>query len=122
MRWSEGLRRRGLPIGFVLQDGCEHGLLPPWHLFDAVFVGGSTDWKLGPTAEWIVGEAKARGKWVHTGRVNSRKPINYAKAIGVDSIDGTKYVRWRNHDLDAALADVAAHPQPRLLAAAAVAD
>src|ERR1700755_1756061 len=33
-RWSDGLRRRGLPIGFVLQDGCERGLVPPWHAFD----------------------------------------------------------------------------------------
>lgn len=114
IRWSEGLRRRGLPVGFVLQDGCEHGLIPPWHLLDAVFIGGSTDYKLGPRAAWICGEAKARGKWVHMGRVNSARRIEYAKTIGVDSIDGTKYVRWRDRYLDQAVRDVA-RPHTQLL-------
>ena len=103
MRWSEGLRRRGLPIAFVLQDGCESGLIPPWWALDAVFICGSTEWKLGPQAKWIVGEARARGKWVHMGRVNSEKRLRYAHAIGCDSVDGTKYVRWRDHYLDEAL-------------------
>jgi hypothetical protein len=108
VRWSEGVRRRGLPVGFVLQDGCERGgLVPPWHLLDAVFIGGSTEWKLGAAAEWIVGEARARRKWVHMGRVNSARRISYAKAIGVDSIDGTSYVKWRDRYLDAGLTAVA---------------
>lgn len=120
VRWSEGLRRRGLPIGFVLQDGCENGLIPPWHTFDAIFIGGTTDYKLGPQVEWLCGEARARGKWIHMGRVNSTKRITYAKSIGVDSIDGTKYVRWRDRYLDDALHEVSApHRQPRLQLAAA---
>jgi hypothetical protein len=108
LRWSEGLRRRGLPIGFVLQDSCESGLMPPWHALDAVFVGGTTDWKLGQAARWVVGEAKARGKWIHMGPVNRLRRIEYARSIGVDSVDGTKYVRWRDRYLDRALADIAA--------------
>jgi hypothetical protein len=35
------------------------------------------------------------------------KRINYANALGVDSIDGTKYVRWRGQHLDGGLRDVA---------------
>ena len=34
-------------------------------------------------------EAKAHGKWVHMGRVNSLKRLQYAAAIGCDSADGT---------------------------------
>lgn len=48
-----------------------------------------TDWKLGLAARQLVAEAKARGKWVHMGRVNSEKRFRYAAAIGCDSVDGT---------------------------------
>ena len=51
--------------------------------------GGSTDWKLGPTARALTAEAKRRGKRVHMGRVNSLKRLRYADAIGCDSADGT---------------------------------
>jgi hypothetical protein len=40
-----------------------------------------------------VSEAKARGKWVHMGRVNSFKRMQYADAIGCDSADGAKMTR-----------------------------
>ncbi len=41
-----------------------------WHRLDALFVGGSTYFKLGPTAAGLVREAKRRGLWTHMGRVN----------------------------------------------------
>jgi hypothetical protein len=37
------------PIAFVAQDGQER-LPVPWERFEALFVGGSTQWKLGPHA------------------------------------------------------------------------
>jgi hypothetical protein len=61
VRWSEGLRRRGLPIAFVAQDGCERGRLPPWWAFDALFLGGRTEWKLGPHARALTALANAHG-------------------------------------------------------------
>jgi hypothetical protein len=111
VRWSEGLRRRGLPIAFVAQDGCERGLLPPWWTFDAVFLGGSTAWKLGPHARALTALAKAHGKWVHMGRVNSARRLRYAQSLGVDSVDGSSWARWRDALLPSALA---ALDQPQL--------
>lgn len=48
-----------------------------------------TEWKLGPACAELVAEAKAKGKWVHMGRVNSLKRLTYADSIGCDSADGT---------------------------------
>ena len=54
-----------------------------------LFIGGTTEWKLGRHARALVREAKQRGKHVHMGRVNSAKRYRYAEAIGCDSADGT---------------------------------
>jgi hypothetical protein len=78
----------GFPAALVAQDGLEH-LDVPWDEFDALFIGGSTGWKLGPAARALTAEAKRHGKWVHMGRVNSLKRLRYADAIGCDSADGT---------------------------------
>ena len=78
----------GLPVALVAQDGLER-LDVPWPWFDVLFLGGSTDWKLGPAARALTAEAKRRGKRVHMGRVNSLKRLRYADAIGCDSTDGT---------------------------------
>jgi hypothetical protein len=111
VRWSEGLRRRGLPIAFVAQDGCERGMLPPWWSFDALFLGGSTAWKLGAEARQVAVLAKQQGKWLHMGRVNSLRRLRYAQSIGCDSIDGSSWARWRDTHLPAGLA---ALDQPQL--------
>lgn len=82
------IRQLGYPVALVGQDGLEH-LTVPWDDFDVLFIGGTTDWKLSPAAAGLVEEAKRRGKWVHMGRVNSRRRLAYADAIGCDSADGT---------------------------------
>jgi hypothetical protein len=112
--WLPRIRALGYPAAFVAQDGFEEITnLIPWDDFDCLFIGGSTGWKLGPYAREAVAEAKARGKWVHMGRVNSERRWKYADAIGVDSCDGTfltfgpdvnlpKLLAWtRNNDQDA---------------------
>lgn len=66
--WLPRIRSLGVPAAFVGQDGCEQGLVP-WQHFDVLFLGGSTEWKLGPAAEALSREAVARGKRVHMGRV-----------------------------------------------------
>jgi len=86
--WLPKIRALGYPAAFVAQDGQEH-LTVPWDEFDCLFIGGTTSWKLGPYARELVREAKARGKWVHMGRVNSERRWRYADAIGCDSCDGT---------------------------------
>lgn len=86
--WLARVRSLGFPVAFVLQDGIEH-LGVPWGDIDAVFIGGSTEWKLGDAAAAIAKEAKQRGKWIHMGRVNSARRMRHAQAIGCDSADGT---------------------------------
>lgn len=86
MPWLTRIRGLGYPVAFVLQDGARD---LPWDDFDALFVGGSTGYKLGAETRVFINEAKARGKWIHMGRVNSRRRLEYAKWIGCDSADGT---------------------------------
>lgn len=85
------IRSLGYPAALVAQDGLEN-LDVPWNRFDVLFIGGSTEWKLGPAAADLVAQAKRRGKHVHMGRVNSRKRLFYAADIGCDSVDGTYLV------------------------------
>jgi hypothetical protein len=87
--YSGRVRAMGFKVALVAQDGLEN-LEVPWDELDAVFVGGSDEWKLGPAAAAICAEAKARGKHVHIGKVNSAKRYRYAlEAMGADTADGT---------------------------------
>lgn len=86
--WLARIRSLGIPAAFVAQDGWGD-IDVPWDEFDVLFIGGTTEFKLGPEARRAVAEAKARGKQVHMGRVNSERRIRYAHAIGCDSADGT---------------------------------
>lgn len=81
-------RLYGWPLALVAQDGQED--LPiPWRSIAAVFIGGSTEWKLSRHAEAIVKAAKAIGKWAHVGRVNTPQRFDRFLAMGADSIDGS---------------------------------
>lgn len=86
--WLPRIRALGYRAAFVAQDGLEK-LPVPWDEFDVLFIGGTTEWKLGAGARRLASEAKARGKHVHMGRVNSYRRLRYAEAIGCDSVDGT---------------------------------
>src|SRR5262249_10270455 len=63
-KWAPVPGELRLPVALVAQDGLE-GLTIPWEQIRAVFLGGSTAWKLGPAAAAIAAEAKRRGLWVH---------------------------------------------------------
>lgn len=82
------IRRLGLPAALALQNGIEH-LTVPWRDFDVAFLGGDTDWKIGPHARRLTADARAHGKWVHMGRVNSRRRLRIAAQMGCHSADGT---------------------------------
>lgn len=86
--WAELVARYEKPLAFVTQDGMGAEDVP-WSQVDAVFVGGSTEWKIGPESAAIVAEAVKRGKWTHMGRVNSLKRLRQAYLMGCDSADGT---------------------------------
>ena len=108
------IRQRGYKAALVAQNGLEDHLDEvPWDELDAIFLGGGPapeyltkdnrvrvklddgsyawmgEWKLSEGARRVVAEAKARGKWVHMGRVNSLKRLRLAQSWGVDSADGT---------------------------------
>lgn len=85
------IRDIGLPAAFVAQDGWTEETTP-WDEFDAIFIGGSTEFKFRGGRE-AVRAAKKRKKWAHMGRVNSFERLRAAKSIGCDSADGT-YLRF----------------------------
>lgn len=91
--WSQLIRGVGFVPALVGQDGMTVSDVP-WSELGALFIGGSTEWKLGPQAESLIGYAKTRGLWVHMGRVNSQRRIWEAARKGCDSFDGTKYSRF----------------------------
>jgi hypothetical protein len=78
----------GYPAALVAQNGLEH-LDIPWSEVDALFLGGTTAWKLGSAAAGLAAQARQRGLWVHMGRVNSLRRLRYAHSIGCHSVDGT---------------------------------
>lgn len=92
--WWHALKVRRLPIGYVAQDGATDFDLP-WSRISALFIGGTTEWKMSENAAVLAVEAKMRGLWVHMGRVNTQRRIKYAKSIGCDSIDGTSMSMYR---------------------------
>lgn len=83
----------GWPVALVAQDGQEN--LPiPWDHIQAIFIGGSTSWKLGDKAKQIIKAAQVLDKWVHVGRVNTPGRFEYFEEMGVDSIDGSGLARY----------------------------
>lgn len=86
--WLPKIRELGYPAAFVAQDGIGDTEIP-WDEFDALFIGGSTDFKMGPEVPPLIAEAKQRGKHVHAGRVNSGKRYRYFRDLGCDTADGT---------------------------------
>ena len=121
--WLPLLKSLGLPAALVLQDGQERlrrraYLDAHWGDLAAVFVGGTTGWKLSDHAAALTLEARRRGKLVHWGRVNTARRIRWLGRgmrdgrLWCDTFDGTGFsaygdkripsaVRW----IDAALAD-----------------
>jgi hypothetical protein len=82
------LRNAGFKAALVAQNGLEHEIIP-WESLDCLFIGGTTEWKLGVACAKLIEEAVNRQKWVHMGRVNSFKRLRSAQALGCDSADGT---------------------------------
>lgn len=76
------------PLALVAQDGQED-LEIPWDDIAAIFLGGSTKFKVSDEAAQIVKAAKALDKWVHAGRVNDPQRFKHFEEMGVDSCDGS---------------------------------
>lgn len=90
-RWKSKLL--GWRLALVAQDGQEH--LPiPWDDISAIFIGGSTDFKVSPEVVQIIKAAKALDKWVHVGRVNDPRRFQYFFDLEVDSCDGSGIAQY----------------------------
>ena len=112
-KWSRVILAYGFRPAWVAQDGLE----PEWTpRCDAVFIGGTTAFKESRFVHNLCAYAKARGRWVHWGRVNTRRRYNMAVRSGADSIDGTGFSMFPNAMIPK-LAEWAAqlHAQPELL-------
>lgn len=85
--WAPKIERHGFTPAFVCQVGATPETVPD----DApvLFIGGTTEWKLGPQATAITAQALRDGRWVHMGRVNSLRRFRAARAMGCHSVDGT---------------------------------
>ena len=90
--WRPLIRHLGFPVGFVAQDGLTVDNTP-WLDFNALFIGGTTKWKLSVDVDALLAEAARRGKWRHVGRVNSRRRIRHFWDR-CDSLDGSGFSRW----------------------------
>lgn len=77
----------GLPRALVLQDGIGNYEIP-WDSIDAVFVGGSDEFKVSTEAINACRVAKMLHKWIHVGRVNTIKRAQNWLDLA-DSIDGS---------------------------------
>lgn len=81
------------PIGLAMQDGMEDFDID-WGLIAAVFIGGSTEWKMSDAAADIVKAAKIIGKHVHIGRITTPNRFKYFEDLGADTCDGNAVNRW----------------------------
>lgn len=91
--WAPIIMEYKLPIAYVLQDGEEIHRIP-WDDISCIFIGGSTEWKMGAEVRDMVEYAKKLGKWVHMGRVNGKERMRYALELGCDSVDGSSFSRF----------------------------
>ena len=108
-------------MAYVGQDEAEdHDL--PWGRLQALFIGGSTAWKESSASRDLCHEAKRRGKWVHVGRVNTKRRVEIARAMKADSIDGTAFSRWPDTKIPAGLRWVSSLPTRTGLASRHAAD
>jgi len=112
--WEPIIREMGFPVAFVAQNGLTIDTTP-WERLDCLFIGGDDAFKLGPEVRELVAAAKARGKLVHMGRVNSARRLRYAYEIGVDSVDGTQFSRFPDRWLGWALDNMARDESQGLL-------
>ena len=102
MAVQEGLQSPDLPpdgrpgqrfVGRVLILARSHA--PHHHIGPGVglFLGGTTDWKLGTMRLWG-GVAREKNAYYHVARVNTVRRIRMCQDAGADSFDGTSCTRF----------------------------
>ena len=87
LQFSPTVKKMGYPAAFVVQDGATIDALP-FDQMDALFMGGSTEFKLSQAAWEMADHARSLGVWTHLGRCNSFTRLR-AAAHTYRSADGT---------------------------------
>lgn len=78
------------PIAYVAQDGSERFDIPEC---DALFIGGTTEWKESAHAVTMIKRAQCRCLHIHIGRVNTRRRYDMFRLLDGSNeftCDGTK--------------------------------
>lgn len=91
-QWWRPVAELGHRPAFVTQDGITGPDDVPWDQAGAVFIGGSTAHKHSPEVVAIATEAHRRRCWLHVGRVNTLRRLQWSHALEADSVDGTALV------------------------------
>lgn len=80
----------GWPLAMAVQDGMTPDDLPSNLKADedVVFIGGTTEWKWRSLPMWA-----ATGRRIHVGRVNEIEKLWVCERFGVESVDGTGWMR-----------------------------
>lgn len=107
-----GYRRHQL--AFVAQDGVEDTEVP-WADFGTLFIGGTTEFKMGPVAEALILRARKAHKWVHVGRVNSTQRLHHFMDMDINSIDGSRCTWFPDTYIPSTIAAIKAHGKQRHL-------
>jgi len=89
--WAD--RCAAWPVALVAQDGIE-GLDIPWSQFAAIFIGGSTGWKMSQAAADICKAAIIANKHIHVGRVNTPARYAHFQRLGAHTCDGSGVSRF----------------------------
>jgi hypothetical protein len=84
--YSPVLKAYGWPLAFAVQDGMAVSDVP--RDADVIFVGGSTQWKWRTMLMWAREFAR-----VHIGRVNEYRRLWQCHEAGIESVDGTGWMR-----------------------------
>lgn len=89
--WKHVIKRKR---AFVLQNDIHrYKKLIPWNEIVCVFVGGDDNFKESKEAVEIAIEARKRRKWVHVGRVNTVRRLDFWEPYA-HSIDGSGIARF----------------------------
>jgi len=95
LRWRARMEWR-CPQLLAVQDGMTPALVATFVDVGpdlGIFVGGTTEWKERTLPAW--GKlAKARGAYLHVGRVNTARRIELCALVGAHSFDGSSASRY----------------------------
>lgn len=85
-RYAPEAANYGWPLAFAVQDGMTPDDVP--EDADVIFVGGTTEWKWRSLPTWCKNFRR-----VHVGRVNEIRRLYTCEEYGVESCDGTGWIR-----------------------------